>query len=115
MSELRPAPRGYPIKLVRDKTPEIINSTGVPGALWYAPLEEGQVEWLLKKLTEELGEYLIDGGWDELRDLLAVVDALAQQAHASTLPDLIEAMRADPRGGFERGVMMYGRHPEFDR
>jgi hypothetical protein len=35
VSALQPAPGGYPIKLVRDRTPAIINASGEPGALFY--------------------------------------------------------------------------------
>lgn len=110
---LAPAPEGYPIKLVRDHTAAILNGSGEPGALWYAPAKGDRARLLRLKLSEELGEYLVDGGWGELRDLLAVVEALAGE-HGATLDDLIAALRADPRGGFADGVMMYGHHPEFD-
>lgn len=61
---LRPEPDGYPIKLVRDQTPNII--------------------------------------------------ALAEH-HGVTLGYLIRKAHDDPRGGFKSGMMMYGRHPEYDR
>lgn len=116
-STLTPAPGGYPIKLVRDNTPAIINTSGEPGALWYGPLPSGadHGRLLRLKLAEEVGEYLVDGGWGELRDVLAVVCALAVVEHASNIDVLREALANDPRGGFIRGVVMYGRHPEYDR
>jgi predicted house-cleaning noncanonical NTP pyrophosphatase (MazG superfamily) len=110
---LTPAPAGYPIKLVRDRTPEILNGTGEPGALFYGPATGDRSRLLRLKLAEEVGEYLVDGGFGELRDVLAVVEALAAE-HGSTLATLVQALRADPRGGFAEGVMMYGHHPEFD-
>jgi predicted house-cleaning noncanonical NTP pyrophosphatase (MazG superfamily) len=113
MSELTPAPKGYPIKLVRDRTAEILNGSGQPGALWYEAGAEDRLRWLRLKLGEELAEYLVDGGLDELADVLAVVAALATE-HGSNFAALIARMQADPRGGFFDGVMMLGRHPEFD-
>lgn len=114
-STLTPAPAGYPIKLVRDRTAAILNFSGEPGSLWYGPAPKGAVERLLRlKIGEESSEVMVDGGWGELRDLLAVVEGLAYEWGRS-LEELIEALRADPRGGFLEGVVMYGHHPEFDR
>jgi predicted house-cleaning noncanonical NTP pyrophosphatase (MazG superfamily) len=109
-----PAPAGYPIKLVRDRTPAILNASGKPGDLWYGPATGDRVRWLRLKLAEELGEYLVDGGVDELADVLAVVEALAEQ-HGHSLDNLIALAALHDRGGFLDGVMMYGRHDEFDR
>lgn len=111
---LTPAPVGYPIKLVRDNTPQILNGSGEPGALWYGEATGDRARWLRLKLAEEVGEYLVDGGFGELRDVLAVVIALTSVAHGRDYADLIQALNHDPRGGFEKGVMMYGHHPEFD-
>ena len=112
MTILKPRPEGYPIKLVRDFTPEIINNTGEPGELFYAePPKELVIPFLKRKLSEEVTEYLIDGGVDELSDILAVVVALAREHGVN---DLDRVMRDDPRGGFYRPVMMLGRHKEFD-
>jgi predicted house-cleaning noncanonical NTP pyrophosphatase (MazG superfamily) len=112
VAELTPAPGGYPIKLVRDKTAKIVNPSGVPGQLWYgkAPLADRE-RFLKLKLAEEVGEYLVDGGAEELADVYAVVRALFALQHIYELDALVSA---DPRGGFLDGVMMYGRHDEFD-
>ena len=114
MSELTPAPCGYPIKLVRDRTPEIINSTGDPGALFYDHIKPAErARWLRRKLIEESAEYMESGEIAELADVLAVVEGLAA-THDLTLADLIAHKNDDPRGGFLTGVMMRGHHPEFD-
>lgn len=112
MTVLRPRPDGYPIKLVRDKTAAIINSSGRPGDLWYAELadDESRMKWLRKKLVEEVAEYVVDGGDEELADVYAVVAALAA-LHDVDLP---ASLAGDARGGFFDGVMMYGLHKEFD-
>lgn len=109
---LSPAPNGYPIKLVRDFTAAIINSSGEPGDLWYGPLPEGEDagKWLIKKLVEEVAEFVAEPGERELVDVYAVVDAIAARMGW----DLAEAHLNDARGGFRDVVMMYGRHPEFD-
>lgn len=112
---LVPAPDGHPIKLVRDNTAAIINTSGEPGALFYAPSPpDPDNRWLRKKLLEEVAEYVVDGGLPELRDVFVVVLALAE-AEGSGLVGLMRMMEEDPRGGFSRRVMMYGHHPEFDR
>lgn len=113
---LSPAPKGYPIKLVRDRTPEIINFSGEPGDLFYAPFDGKDSEryaWLRKKLLEEVGEFLIDGGLSELADVVVVIEAIAA-LQGTTIEALGVHGRGD-RGGFTQAVMMYGRHPEYDR
>lgn len=60
MSELTPAPNGYPIKLVRDRTTHLI---GDEGRLFYdhiPPDERGP--WLRKKLVEEVATDVEDDG-----------------------------------------------------
>lgn len=111
-----PAPDGYPIKLVRDGTPQILNASGEPGDLFYSTDGRASAErwrWLKLKLSEEVGEYLVDGGSDELVDVIAVIDALAS-AHGCSLAELVDRFESSERGGFRHGVMMYGRHEEFD-
>lgn len=115
MSDLKPAPDGYPIKLVRDHTAALINSSGEPGDLFYAPLPaDERAGWLRKKLLEEAVEYLESRSTKELGDVLAVVEALCD-LHGTTVHALyVRAVHLHPRGGFGDGVMMYGRHDEFD-
>lgn len=114
MGELTPAPKGYPIKLVRDRTPQIINSSEEPGALFYGVVSlKEATPWLRKKLMEEVAEYLVEPGLDELADVFAVLEGLAV-AHGTSIVQLQARAAADARGGFFQGVMMYGHHPEFD-
>lgn len=115
MSELTPAPSGYPIKVVRDNTAKIINASGEPGDLFYGPLPEGADRglWLRRKLSEEITEYLLEPGVDELSDALAVIEALAD-LHGYSIEALVKMMHSDKRGGFLTAQMMYGRHEEFD-
>jgi predicted house-cleaning noncanonical NTP pyrophosphatase (MazG superfamily) len=112
MSELTPAPEGYPIKLVRDKTTDII---GEHGDLFYDHVSAAEhAPWLRRKLLEEVGEYLADPGTDELADVVAVVEALARVGHSMSMAELRALALNDPRGGFLTGRMMRGFHLEFD-
>jgi predicted house-cleaning noncanonical NTP pyrophosphatase (MazG superfamily) len=116
MTELIPKPYGHPIKIVRDRTPDVINSSGEPGTLFYRRLTSAphnRAKWLNKKLIEECAEYVVDGTLAELCDVLAVIEGLAL-LHGTNLEALIPTMRADIRGGFKEGMMMYGHHSEFD-
>lgn len=114
MTDLKPEPTGYAIKLVRDKTPDLINSSGESGALFYAKTGKGNTDLLCKKLMEEVAEYLISRGDDELMDIMAVVEALAICHEWKSAEDFLYDSQADKRGGFLEGVVMYGYHPEFD-
>ncbi|MCE3198753.1 nucleoside triphosphate pyrophosphohydrolase [Paenibacillus sonchi] len=91
-------------KLVRDKIPAIIQSTGKDSnciTLEY----ESYVSELKKKLREEVEEYNQAAGdaeaVEELSDILEVVHALAQ-LHKTLPEDLekIRAKKAEERGGF---------------
>lgn len=111
MSELTPAPHGYPIKLIRDQTTEII---GDHGDLFYDHIPKAErAPWLRRKLIEEAAEYMADPDISELADVLAVVEGLAA-THGLTLTQLVDVAAADPRGGFLTGRMMRGYHPRFD-
>jgi predicted house-cleaning noncanonical NTP pyrophosphatase (MazG superfamily) len=110
---MQPHPQGYPIKLVRDRTPEIINASGEPGQLFYAPLDGDKLPWLKKKLGEEVMEYFTDGGVNELADVAVALNELALQ-HGHSMDSLL-SLGHGGRGGFASGFMMYGRHPEYDQ
>lgn len=114
--DLTPAPDGYPIKLVRDDTPRMINSTGEPGELFYGACqsEEQESHFLRMKLSEEVAEFLLGGGRRELGDVIAVVRGIADHEDWNW-NDMLDEQRDHARGAFFERVMMYGRHPEFDK
>lgn len=93
-------------KLVRDKIPEIIETSGKK-CVTHILTEEEYIEALEMKLNEEVAEYQEDKNLEEMADILEVLQALCV-ARGYTLEDL-EAMRAkkaDERGGFGDRVFL---------
>lgn len=94
-------------KLVRDRIPEIIESTGSTCKI--GTLDDGEyIRALDEKLREELDEYLTDGSIEELADLLEVVRASAI-ARGYTLDELeaVRSHKAQERGGFEKRIWLF--------
>lgn len=93
-------------KLVRNKIPEILDTRGVAYEKRIASPEEYKQE-LIKKLTEETGEFAQAGDPEELADVLEVVEALR------ALPEYrdVEALRLKKlreRGGFDEKIILKG-------
>ena len=93
-------------KLVRDRIPEIIESSGKTYSTEILSPEE-YIRMLDAKLDEELAEYHKDQTIEELADLLEVIHAAAI-ARGYTLVDLeqIRAEKAAKRGGFEKRILL---------
>lgn len=93
-------------KLVRDRIPEIIESSGKSCTTAVLSNEE-YLRMLDAKLDEELAEYHKDQNIEELADLLEVIRA-AVIAHGYTLEDLerVRAEKAAKRGGFEKRILL---------
>ena len=93
-------------KLVRDRIPEIIESSGKT-CLTATLSEEAYLHMLDQKLEEELSEYQESKSMEELADLLEVMMAVAKARGSSF--DELEAIRADKaakRGGFEKRILL---------
>jgi predicted house-cleaning noncanonical NTP pyrophosphatase (MazG superfamily) len=93
-------------KLVRDKIPEIIESTGKSFDVHYAK-EEELLSLLETKLNEEVSEYLEDKNLEELADVMEVLFGLASALGYSE-DTLIKKRneKKDERGGFEKGIVL---------
>lgn len=93
-------------KLVRDRIPEIIQSTGKTCTTEILSTED-YLHMIDIKLDEELAEYHKDQNIEELADLLEVIQAAAI-AHGYTLEDLerVRAEKASERGGFEKRILL---------
>ncbi len=93
-------------KLVRDRIPEIIESSGricVTEIL----SDEDYLKMLDAKLDEELAEYHADQNIEELADLMEVIRACAV-ARGYSVEELeqVRAEKAAKRGGFERKILL---------
>lgn len=97
-------------KLVRDKIPHIITSSGKECRTSILDPEEYKQE-LRTKLQEESEEYMSAGSdqeaLEELADMLEVIRALAEVhgANAAQL-DKLRADKAEARGGFQERVYL---------
>ena len=93
-------------KLVRDRIPELIEKEGKQSVCSVLSDEE-YLEFLDRKLSEELEEYLEDKSMEELADLLEVMMAVAK-ARGSSIEEIerIRQQKADKRGGFEKKILL---------
>ncbi len=92
--------------LVRDRIPDIIESSGKTCTTEVLDDEE-YIRFLDAKLDEELTEYHKDQNIEELADLLEVIRAAAIARGYS--PDELERVRSEKaaeRGGFEKRILL---------
>ncbi|CEK37662.1 nucleoside triphosphate pyrophosphohydrolase [Paraclostridium sordellii] len=93
-------------KLVRDKIPEIIESSGNKCEIEVVS-DEVALEYLYKKLDEEVGELLEDKNLDEIADCLEVLFAIGAKYGYSE--DDVLGRRNEKkleRGGFEDNLIL---------
>ncbi len=95
-------------KLIRDKIPEIITSSGKQ-CLVETMNETEYIEALDAKLNEELEEYQADKSLEELADLLEVIYAVSV-ARGYSIDELerVRKQKAEKRGGFEKRLRLKG-------
>lgn len=93
-------------KLVRDRIPEIIESSGKTCTTEILSPRD-YLRMIDAKLDEELAEYHKDKNIEELADLLEVIHA-ATVVRGYTLEDLerVRAEKAAKRGGFEKRILL---------
>lgn len=93
-------------KLVRNRIPSIIQDAGKKPVFRSAGSNEA-VEYLNKKLSEELTEYYQDHSMEELADLLEVIHGIVH--HKGMKWEDLEVIREkkhQERGGFEEGIVL---------
>ena len=93
-------------KLVRDRIPEIIETSGNT-CVTEILSDEGYLRMLDAKLDEELAEYHADQNIEELADLMEVIRACAV-ARGYTVEELerVRAEKVTKRGGFEKKILL---------
>lgn len=93
-------------KLVRDRIPEIIEASGNKCEIEVVS-DEVALEYLYKKLNEEVGELLEDKNLDEIADCLEVLFAIGAKYGYSE--DDVLGRRNEKklgRGGFEDNLIL---------
>jgi predicted house-cleaning noncanonical NTP pyrophosphatase (MazG superfamily) len=93
-------------KLVRDKIPEYLDSLGIYYEQRIAsPLE--YKEELIKKLEEELAEFMEARNEEELADILEVICSLKKLPEFSNTEE-VRAKKLAEKGGFEKRIILKG-------
>ena len=97
-------------KLVRDRIPEIIESSG-SSCVTEILYDEAYLRMIDAKLDEELAEYHKDQNIEELADLMEVIYAAAI-ARGYTLEQLeqVRAEKAAKRGAFAKKILLKEVH-----
>lgn len=93
-------------KLVRDKIPHIIESSGNKCEIERVS-DEVALEYLYKKLGEEVNELLEDKNLDEITDIMEVLFAIGKKYGYSEYEVLNRRNeKKDTRGGFEDNLIL---------
>jgi len=93
-------------KLVRDKIPELLDSKGISYEKRIATPEEYKTE-LIKKLAEEMEEFLQAKNSEELADVLEVIEALRKLPEFKNATE-IKKKKLKERGGFKKRIILKG-------
>ena len=93
-------------KLVRDRIPEIIESSGNKCEIEVVS-DEVALEYLYKKLNEEVNELLEDKNLDEIADVMEVLFAIGSK-YGYSEEDILDRRneKKDSRGGFENNLIL---------
>ena len=93
-------------KLVRDKIPDIIESSDKQ-AIWSIASDDVYYQKLKEKLVEELDEFLKSDAVDELADLVEVVEAmLATKLVTLSQFNDIRAKKNQQKGAFTKKIIL---------
>ena len=93
-------------KLVRDRIPEIIEASGKT-CIWETLSDEQYIEFLNKKLQEEVIEYLESGTVEELADIGEVMHAILDyKGIPLTEFQRIRNEKLQDRGGFKKRILL---------
>jgi predicted house-cleaning noncanonical NTP pyrophosphatase (MazG superfamily) len=93
-------------KLVRDKIPKILEERLIPYEKRVALPEEYKEE-LVKKLAEEVDEFIEAGDIEELADVLEVIVALRNLPEYKDV-ETLRLRKREERGGFDERIILKG-------
>lgn len=93
-------------KLVRDKIPEMLDSKGISYEKRIASDDEYKIE-LIKKLDEEVKEFLEENITEELADIIEVVEALKRLPEYNDVEE-VRIQKLKDRGGFDKKIILKG-------
>ena len=93
-------------KLVRDKIPEYLSSKNIPYEERIANEEEYREE-LIKKLDEEIKEFIKDNNSEELADIIEVIESLKKFPEFSNVEE-VRINKLNEKGGFEKRIILKG-------
>lgn len=93
-------------KLVRDNIPEHLDSKGISYEKRIANIEEYKEE-LIKKLDEEIKEFMEAKNSEELADIVEVVEALKKLPEFANVEE-IRLKKLEEKGGFEKKIILKG-------
>ena len=97
---------GNPEKLVRDKIPEIIKAEGRHFILKRVSGEKF-FEYLLRKLAEEVDEFIKNPCMEEIADILEVLETISRVKNWSWSDILrVQEIKRRERGGFDKGYVI---------
>lgn len=93
-------------KLVRDKIPEIIESSGNKCDIEVVS-DEVALDYLYKKLNEEVSELIEDKNLEEIADVMEVLFAIASK-YGYNEKDVLDKRdeKKSARGGFENNLVL---------
>jgi len=93
-------------KLVRDRIPEIIKENG-DVAITHIADDKEYKKSLIKKLKEEIDEFLKDPNKEEIADILEVLYAVCDlQGVSKEEVESIRRKKAEKRGGFKKRIIL---------
>ena len=92
---------------MRDKIPEMLDKKNIPYEKRIARTTEYKKE-LIKKLGEEVEEFMVAGDPEELADVLEVVSALRKLPPYKNV-EKIRRQKFKERGGFSKRIILKGQ------
>jgi len=71
--------------------------------------EEEYKQELIKKLDEEIKEFMEDNSVEELADIIEVIDALKKLPEFANIEE-VKNKKLEERGGFEQKIILKGKY-----